>query len=119
MTLSLLLKIIYYIVSIASIFLYIMSVQFKKKEHILIVQIFASLCYLIVYVYKSAWSGVSIEILEELKDIVFIRTEKKGKKIPFLYLAIFIGMLFVFSAIFYDGIFSLLPLVINILLWLK
>ena len=119
MTLSLLLKIIYYIVSVASIFLYIMSVQFKKKEHILIVQIFASLCYLIVYVYKSAWSGVSIEILEELKDIVFIRTEKKGKKIPFLYLAIFIGMLFVFSAIFYDGIFSLLPLVINILLFVS
>ena len=117
MTLSLLLKIIYYVVSVASIFLYIMSVQFKKKEHILIVQIFASLCYLIVYVYKGAWSGVSIEILEETKDILFINTEKKGKKIPFIYLALFIGLLFVCSAIFYDGPFSLLPLVINIILF--
>jgi hypothetical protein len=94
-----------------------MSVQFKKKEHILIVQIFASLCYLIVYIYKSAWSGVSIEVLEETKDILFINTEKKGKKIPFIYLALFIGLLFVCSAIFYDGPFSLLPLAINIILF--
>ena len=56
---------IYIIVSILSIFLYVMSVQFKEKRKILITQIGASLCYLIVYVIKGAWSGVAIEILEE------------------------------------------------------
>lgn len=111
------LEYIYIIVSILSIFLYVMSVQFKDKKNILISQIGASLCYLIVYVIKGAWSGVSIEVLEELKDVVFINIEKKKKKIPFYVLSIFIFSLFAVSFIFYDGLFSLLPLAINILLF--
>lgn len=113
------LTIIYYIVSIASIFLYVMSVQFKDKKNILITQIFASLCYLTVYIYKGAWSGVSIEVLEELKDVVFIDYEKKNKKIPILILFLFLSLLVIFSVIFYDGIFSLLPLVINVFLFVS
>jgi hypothetical protein len=52
-----------------------MSVQFKDKKNILITQIFASISYLIIYVIKGAWAGVSIEILEETKDIIFIGYE--------------------------------------------
>ena len=110
-------KIIYYIVSILSIFLYVMSVQFKKKKNILITQIGASLCYLTVYVIKGAWSGVSIEVLEELKNIVFIKIEKNNKKIPIYVLIIFLSLLVGVSIYFYDGILSLLPLLINILLF--
>ncbi len=111
--------ILYYVVSIASIFLYVMSVQFKKKKDILITQIFASICYLIVYVIKGAWSGVSIEVLEEVKDFVFINIENKKKKIPVIVLIIFIMLLIFVSVIFYDGVLSLLPLVINILLFVS
>ena len=70
-----------------------MSVQFKKKKDILITQIGASMCYLIVYVIKGAWSGVSIEVLEQLKNIVFIKIEKKNKKIPAIVLVIFLSLL--------------------------
>lgn len=112
-------NIIYVVVSILSIFLYIMSVQFKDKKNILITQIFASISYLIIYVIKGAWSGVSIEILEETKDVVFIGYEKKNKKIPVVVLGIFLSLLVVVSVIFYDGIFSLLPLVINIILFVS
>lgn len=108
---------IYYVVSILSIFLYIMSVQFKKKKDILITQIGASMCYLIVYVIKGAWSGVSIEVLEELKNLVFIKIEKKNKKIPLFILIIFLSLLVAVSIYFYDGILSLLPLLINIILF--
>lgn len=108
---------IYIIVSILSIFLYVMSVQFKEKRKILITQIGASLCYLIVYVIKGAWSGVAIEILEELKNIIFIKIEKHNKKIPIFVLAIFLLSLVIVSIIFYDGLFSLLPLAINLLLF--
>ncbi len=110
-------EIIYFIVSILSIFLYVMSVQFKKKKHILTTQIGASFCYLIVYVIKGAWSGVFIEILEELKNIIFIKIEKNNKKIPLYILIIFILLLIIVSIIFYDGPLSLLPLLINILLF--
>ena len=112
-----LITIIYYIVSVLSIFLYVMSVQFKKKENILITQIGASMCYLTVYIIKGAWSGVSIEILEELKNIIFIKIEKKNKKIPLYILITFILLLVSLSIYFYDGVLSLLPLFINILLF--
>ena len=112
-------NIIYIVISILSIFLYVMSVQFKSKKNILITQIGASLCYLTVYVIKGAWSGVAVEILEELKDVVFIRIEKHGKKIPMFVLVLFLFLLIVVSVIFYDGPFSLLPLVINILLFIS
>lgn len=109
--------IIYIVISVLSIFLYVISVQFKKKKHILLSQIGASLCYLIVYVIKGAWSGAAIEVLEELKDISFIQIEKKKKKIPFLVLFVFLSLLVAVSIIFYDGPFSLLPLIINVLLF--
>ena len=112
-----LITIIYYIVSILSIFLYIMSVQFKKKENILWTQIGASMCYLTVYIIKGAWSGVSIEILEEIKNIVFIKIEKNNKKIPIFILMLFLFLLIGVSIYFYDGVLSLLPLLINILLF--
>ena len=112
-----LVTIIYYVISILSIFLYIMSVQFKKKENILLTQIGASMCYLIVYVIKGAWSGVSIEVLEELKNLVFIKIEKKNKKIPLFILIIFLSLLVAVSIYFYDGVLSLLPLLINIILF--
>ena len=112
-----LVTIIYYVISILSIFLYIMSVQFKKKENILLTQIGASMCYLIVYVIKGAWSGVSIEVLEELKNLVFIKIEKKNKKIPLFILIIFLSLLVSVSIYFYDGLLSLLPLLINIILF--
>ena len=96
-------NIIYIVVSVLSIFLYILSVQFKKKKHILITQIFASLSYLIIYVIKGAWAGVAVEVLEESKDVIFIGYENKKKKIPLVILVLFIVSLFVVTYIFYDG----------------
>ena len=114
-----LVNIIYVVVSIASIFLYILSVQFKKKKHILITQIFASLSYLIIYVIKGAWAGVAVEVLEETKDVIFIGYENKKKKIPLVILVLFIISLFVVTFIFYDGYGSILPLIINIILFVS
>lgn len=112
-------SIIYYVISILSILLYVMSVQFKKKKSILTTQIFASFCYSIVYIIKGAYSGASIELLEQLKNIIFIKIEEKKKKIPIFILGIFIFILVFVSFIFYDGILSLLPLLINILLFVS
>ena len=114
-----LITIIYYIASILSIFLYVISVQFKKKKHILSTQIGASICYLTVYIIKGAWSGVFVEIIEELKNIIFIKIEKNNKKIPLYVLIIFILLLVSVSIFFYDGVLSLMPLLINILLFVS
>ena len=57
--------------------------------------------------------------LEETKDVVFIGYENKKKKIPLLILILFIISLFVVTFIFYDGYGSILPLVINIILFVS
>ena len=106
-------------VSILSVFLYVASVQYKNKKDILLVQVFASFCYLIVYIIKGAWSGVFVEVLEEMKSIIFMKYAKEDKKIPFVILIIFIFLLVLVSIIFFDGLFSLLPLFINIILFVS
>lgn len=112
-------QIIYLIVSVLSIGLYVLSVQFKEKKDILFIQTGASLCYLIVYIIKGAMSGVAIEIIEGTKNLLFVKIEKQNKKIPLVVLMIFILLLIIVSVIFYNGLLSLLPLCINIILFIS
>ena len=60
------------VVSIISIALFLLSVQFKKKKDILIVQTLSSICYMIVYAILGALSGCIIELVEQSKNLVFI-----------------------------------------------
>lgn len=109
-----LLKIIYYTVSVLSIFFFVASVQFKKKKNILLVQGFASMSYFIVYFILGAYSGCAIELIEQTKDFVFYFFERKDKIIPVTLLILFVGLLITASILTYDGIISLLPLIINL-----
>ena len=109
-----LLEVIYYVVSTLSIFLFVISIQFKEKKNILLTQSFASMCYLIVYFILGAYSGCVIELIEQVKDIVFYGYEKKKKEIPLILLFIFVSLLLVASIVTYDGFYSLLPLIINL-----
>lgn len=110
-----LVNVIYWVISIIAVFLYVLSVQFKEKKNILIIQIFASMCYLIVYLIKGIWATVLIEVLEEVKNVFFLYSEKHSKKIPLKMLFIFLLILLIISIWYYDGMLSLLPLIINIL----
>lgn len=107
--------IIYYIVSILSIFLFVISIQFKEKKDILLIQTFASMCYFIAYLILGSHSGCVIELIEQTKDIVFYKYEKKKKEIPIILLIIFVSSLIIASIITYDGFYSLMPLIINLL----
>lgn len=109
-----LVQIIYYIVSVLSIFLFVASVQFKEKKHILLTQAFASMCYFVAYFILGAYSGCAIELIEQSKDFVFYGFEKKNKKIPVFMLVIFVGLLIIASILTFDGFVSLLPLIINL-----
>ena len=106
--------IIYYIFAILGVILFASSVQPKKKKDILGVQFFASICYMIAYIVKHAWSGVATEVVEQVKNLVFIQYEKKNKKIPFYFLIIFCFLLIIIAFITYNGILSMIPLVINL-----
>lgn len=105
---------VYWIASILSIFFFVISVQFKEKKNILLIQSFASMTYFVVYFILGAYSGCAIELIEQTKDIVFYGYEKDKKEIPVILLIIFITLLIVASIITFDSLVSLLPLIINL-----
>lgn len=113
------LNLIVNIVSVISIFLFIISVQFKNKKDILIIQTLSSICYMIVYFLLKAYSGATIELVEQTKNIVFIEYEKSNKDIPLLVLLLFIGLLIIITILTYNGLNSIMPLIIYILYFLS
>lgn len=106
-------RIIYYVFSILSIFFFIASVQFKEKKNILLMQSFASLTYIVVYAIVGALSGCLTEFVEQTKDLVFYYYENKKKKIPLILLIIFVALLFLIGVFSYQGLNSLIPLLIT------
>lgn len=113
------LNLIVNIVSVISIFLFIISVQFKNKKDILIIQTLSSICYMIVYFLLKAYSGATIELVEQTKNIVFIEYEKSNKDIPLLVLLLFIGLLIIITILTYNGLNSIMPLIIYVLYFLS
>lgn len=107
------------VVSILSIILFIMSVQFKKKKDILIVQTLSSIYYMIVYALLGAITGCITELVEQTKNIVFIGYEKKKKEIPLIALIFFIFLLLLITIFTYNGWNSIIPLIIYILYFLS
>ena len=57
--------------------------------------------------------------IRRTKKYYIYKIEKKHKKIPIIILITFIILLLIVSIIFYDGILSLVPLLINILLFVS
>lgn len=107
-------KLIYYIASVLSIVFFVISVQFKEKKNILLVQTIASFCYMTTYFIIEAYSGCITEIIEQCKNILFYFYEKNNKQIPFILLILFILGLILVAVFTYDGFNTLLPLIINL-----
>lgn len=112
-------KILYYIVSILGVILFILSPLFKKKRDILITQSGAAACYFTIYIMKGAISGWLMEILEELKNIILLTYEKKKKKVPFIIYILLILSLILVAIFAYDGLVSLVPIIINVIYFIS
>ena len=103
------------IVSIAGILLFALSVQPKKKKHIILMQALAAVCYSTVYFIKGAWTSIGTEIYETIKDFVFLKYLNKNRDVPRRYLYISTIVLAIIGIYTWTGIHCLLPLIINFL----
>ena len=110
---------IFYFVSIWSVIFFIGSVQFKEKKNILLMQTFASMFYAVSYFMLGAYSGFVTEIIEQCKDLVFYKYEKNNLNIPFIFLIIFVIGLIVVAVVTYNGFYTLMPLVINLMYFIS
>ena len=71
----------------------------------------------LVIIFHNNFPNVNLENLN--KRLKTLKIEKHNKKIPIYVLIIFISLLIGVSIYFYDGILSLLPLLINIILFIS
>lgn len=98
----------------AAMLLIALSVQCRKKKHILLVQLFANIFYAVQYMFLNAPAGLFPSLIAILRNLAFYLFENKKKKIPW-YAPTFIIILILIVAYYsYDGIISLIPIIIAI-----
>lgn len=114
-----LITIIYNISSVFAALCFIGSIQFKKKKNILLIQSFSAFFYFITYLIVGAISGCIIQLICQIKNLFFYHYEKKNQNSPLILLIIFLLSLIIVSIFTYNGFYTLLPLIINILYFIS
>ena len=90
-----------------------MSYQNKEKKKFLIVQIFANIFYALQYIFLKAYSGFGSSAISTVKTIAFYNYEKKESKIPLIVLISFEIAFVIAGIITFEGLYSLIPIVIH------
>lgn len=99
---------------IALVFMYF-SYQKKSKKDFLYLQIFMNIFFGLQYFLLRAFSALVSNIVTIIKTVIFYRLENKGKNIGWQYLVIFEIFIIAFGVITYNGILSIIPILIAFL----
>ena len=97
-----------------AILFWTIGIQYKKKEDILELQIYASLCYAIQFFLLKGYTAMIIDLVAVARLITFYYKDKKYNEIDIKWLYIFIGIVIISGIFTYDGLISLLPVIIGI-----
>lgn len=103
------------VIGIMAVTVWVLCIQMKDKKKILELQIVASIFYAIQYLLVNAVSAGVLEIVSIVRIAYFYKNEKEGKENSVLSLILLNLLTVVVIVIFYQNIFSLLPLVIGML----
>ncbi|MCL2354320.1 MAG: YgjV family protein [Oscillospiraceae bacterium] len=95
------------------------GIQYKKKKHILLFNIFTALFFMVHYVLLGATTAAAVGVVGVLKFITFYykdaRKEKLSKKIDVAILVVFLSMNFIIGVVTYKNLLTLLPVVAGIM----
>lgn len=105
------------IICIGGLITFVISMQQKTKEKILVLQIVSFIMYAIQYFILGAYTGMTIYLINILRNITFYVCEKKNINnkyfaMEFIIISVIIGVMQ------YNNIYDLLPtmtIIINIL----
>lgn len=103
------------ILGIIAITLMFLSYQKKSKKDFLFLQIFMNVFFGLQYTILNAFSAVASNIISIVKSAIFYKYEKENKKIPFAYLMIFGIIIIIFGLLTYNGLYSIIPIVIALI----
>lgn len=97
-----------------AIICWVISIQQKNKQNILVCQIVANGLYAIQYYLLGALTAASMNFTSFLRSIVFYDNEKKNRKHSKFSLLFFSSAIIIFGALTYNGLFNLIPIVITL-----
>lgn len=97
-----------------ALILLVLSYQNTKKEKFLLIQIFANIFFGLQYLSLKAFSAFCSSIISLIRTLIFFKYEKKDKRTPLLILIIILVVISIFGALTYEGIYSLIPIVITL-----
>lgn len=94
---------------------WVLSIQMKKKDKILKMQILANLFYAGQYFLLGAFSAVSMNLVSTIRSVLYAENETKGKENSNFSFIIFINVILLLGILTYDSLLSLLPIFITLL----
>lgn len=92
----------------------ISSYQFKKKTTMMKFILIANVLYIVQYALLNAYSATLTCGIAILRIILFNKYDKEGKPIPLPLIAFIVGLCVITGIFTYDGLLSLIPILITI-----
>ena len=103
------------VLALFAILFWVISILLKNKKNILLMQVIANGIYGIEYLLLGAFSAASMNFLSFLRLLVYYFYTSLNIKMPKWILFVFITLVLLFGIITYDGLISLLPIIITVL----
>lgn len=103
------------ILALFAILFWVISILLKNKKNILLMQVIANGIYGIEYLLLGAFSAASMNFLSFLRLLVYYFYALLNIKMPKWILFVFITLVLLLGIITYDGLISLLPIIITVL----
>ena len=103
------------VLALFAILFWVISILLKNKKNLLLMQVIANGIYGIVYLLLGAFSAASMNFLSFLRLLVYYFYALLNIKMPKWILFVFITLVLLFGIITYDGLISLLPIIITVL----
>lgn len=82
----------------------------KKRNYVFILSTGVCISFSIAYIFLSAWTGIAMNIISILRNIIFLLVAKyveKNKTLHYLQLAFILLLMGICAVFTYDGILSL------------
>lgn len=91
------------------------SVQFKNKDKIVLLQLFANIFYAFQYLCLGTYTAALMDFITFIRSLLYYYFDINKKKIPITYPIIFIIISLIVGFIFYNSPLSIIPIIITIL----
>ena len=103
------------ILGVAAIVLGVVSFQMKTRQKLVLVQLLTTITFVAHYFLIGAWTGMALNAVSTVRNIIFVRLEKKGSssKVWSYIFAVIMGIVGIMAWQDWRSVFLVAALVIN------